>query len=338
MTGIRILALVPYALDTTPSQRFRIEQWAPRLEGEGISVDFSPFFDRSATEILHSPGHLYRKMRAVLQGFRRRLSDLRVSRSYDWILIHRAAFVAGPASFDLSFYRRGVPVIFDFDDAIYLQDTSVGNPVFDRLKFPSKIASLCRESAVVTAGSQYLAAWASRHAKRVATVPTSIDVERYRRPDARPSSRKVVVGWTGSSTSLRYLEASAPLLRRLCERREIEIRVVANRRPLMPGLEVDWRPWSAQTEISEIAQFDIGIKPLPDDPWSRGKCPMKELQYMALEIPPVCSNVGATREAVSHSDNGFLVSDEEGWLDALTRLIDSPDLRRRMGRAGRVTV
>ncbi len=300
MDRISILALVPYPLDTTPSQRFRIEQWAPQLDREGVSVHFSPFFDAAAATVLHSSGHFFSKTKAVFRGFRRRLADLYSCRDYDFILVHRSAFIAGPSSFDLSFHRRGVPVIFDFDDAIYLYNSSAGSPVFDRLKWPSKTVALARRSAIVMTGSQYLSAWAAIHTKRVVTVPTSIDTNLYRRPRRSASTQAVVIGWTGSSTSLRYLESAASLLRALVERRKIEIRVVSNRCPRLPGLSVDWRPWSATTEIDEIAQFDIGIKPLPDDPWSRGKCPMKELQYMALEIPAVCSAVGATREAVAH--------------------------------------
>jgi glycosyltransferase involved in cell wall biosynthesis len=229
-------------------------------------------------------------------------------------------------------------VIFDFDDAIYLRDTSGANPLFDRLKFPSKTVTLCRRSAVVSAGSRYLANWALEHARTVVTVPTTIDLERYVRPRPPQERKRVVVGWAGSSTSLGHLERFAPMLRELAARREVEIRVVANRRPELPDLAVDWRPWSAQTEVQEIADFDVGIKPLPDDPWSRGKCPMKELQYMALEVPVVCSAVGATREAVRHGESGFSVTTQAEWLESLMQLIDSPELRRRMGRAGRAIV
>jgi glycosyltransferase involved in cell wall biosynthesis len=334
----RVLALVPYALETTPSQRFRLEQWAPHLERAGYTIDFSPFFDVAATAILQCPGRNLSKMAAMLRGFRRRIADLRRAGSYDFLVVHRAAFFAGPAAFDLAFFRLGVSVVFDFDDAIYLRHTSGANPLFDRLKFPSKTAILCRRSALVSAGSRYLAAWARQEAETVATVPTSVDTTRYVRRRPPEGRKRVVVGWTGSATSLTHLEMFAPILRELNTRREAEVRVVSNRRPVLPGVPVEWRPWSVETEVDEISAFDIGIKPIPDDPWSRGKCPMKELQYMALEIPAVCSAVGASQEAVRHGETGFSVSSQADWLDALTALVDSPDLRRRMGAAGRIVV
>jgi glycosyltransferase involved in cell wall biosynthesis len=135
-----------------------------------------------------------------------------------------------------------------------------------------------------------------------------------------------------------YLEAFGPVLRELQQRRDVEIRIQSNARPALPGIPFVWRPWTASTEVSEISEFDIGIKPMPDTPWTRGKCPMKELQYMALGIPPVCSAVGATRQLVRHGENGFLASTDREWLDCLVHLIDEPDLRQRMGMAGRRTV
>ncbi|HUO72544.1 MAG TPA: glycosyltransferase [Solirubrobacteraceae bacterium] len=336
-SSLSVLALVPYALDTTPSQRFRLEQWAPGLERAGYRLEFSPYFDRSTTAILQRPGQRLSKMVGVLRGFRQRQRDLRRAGKQDLLVVHRAAVVAGPAALDLAFLRLGVPAVFDFDDAIYLRNKSV-NRLFDRLKFASKTAVLCRHSALVSAGSRYLAEWARERSRAVVTVPTSIDTVRY--TPRRPAEARVpvVVGWTGSATTLPYLEGFAPILRDLASCRSVQFRVVSNRAPVLPGLPVDWRPWSAATEVDEISAFDIGIKPLPDDPWTRGKCPMKELQYMALQIPTVCSAVGASREAVRHGVTGFSVSSRQEWLRALISLIDSYELRREMGAAGRGVV
>jgi hypothetical protein len=335
---MRVLALVPYPLDTTPSQRFRLEQWAPLLGREGIELEFSPFFDAQAMRYLHAPGGLWRKIRAVMAGLRTRRRDLGRARGFDAVVIHRTAWLVAPTSLELAFARQGVPVVFDFDDAVYLPHGSGANRLFDWLKFPAKISALCRSSRAVTAGSAYLGAWAERHSGHVSVVPTSIDLDRYTLAHAREPGARLVVGWTGSATSLTHLEASAPMLQRLLAVRDVELRVVSNRAPRIPGVSAVWRQWAPETEVEEIRAFDVGIKPLPDDEWSRGKCPMKELQYMALGIPVVCSAVGGSREAVRHEETGYLVASEEDWVTALSRLADSPALRRRMGQAGRRVV
>ena len=333
-----LLALVPYALGTTPSQRFRIEQWAPLLERDhGIRVHFSPFADARLGALLAQPGRVVRKAAAMARATAARVPEALRSRRYDAVLVHRAVCLACPALLERVLAWSGSPFLFDFDDAIWLRHTSGANALFDRLKFPGKTATLCRLATRVVAGSEYLAGWARRHSPRVDVVPTSIDVAAYE-ARGRSANGRVVVGWTGSATSMTHLERAAPLLRRLVAARPVEIRVLSTRPPDLPDVPVVFRPWTPDNEVDEIRTFDVGIKPMPDDEWARGKCPMKELQYLALGIPAVCSAVGGTREAVRHGDNGYLVSTEDEWMEALLRLVDDASLRARLGEAGRRTV
>jgi glycosyltransferase involved in cell wall biosynthesis len=333
-----LLALVPYPLGTTPSQRFRIEQWAPLLERDhGIRVRFAPFADERLGALLGQPGRMARKAAGTARAMAARVPEVLRARRYDAVLVHRAVCLAGPALLERVLARVGPPLVFDFDDAIWLRHTSGANAFFDRLKFPGKTATLCRLAARVVVGSEYLAGWARRHGAQVDVVPTSIDVAAYQ-ARARRTNGRVVVGWTGSATSLTHLERAAPLLRRLLAARPVEIRVLSTRPPDLPDVPVVFRHWTPESEVEEIRAFDVGIKPMPDDEWARGKCPMKELQYLALGIPAVCSDVGGTREAVRHGDNGYLVSAEDEWMEALLRLVDDQALRARLGDAGRRTV
>jgi glycosyltransferase involved in cell wall biosynthesis len=337
-TNLSVLALVPYPLDTTPSQRFRIEQWAPHLEEEGIFVELKPFVSRRLMDKLHQPGGLAAKAAWMLEAFARRALELTHLGKYDVILIHRAACLAGPAALERLIRVLRKPIIFDFDDAIYLLDTSAANRHFGWLKFPGKTAALCRLSTHVVAGSTHLAEYARRFNPRVTIVPTSIDTDLYQPARRNGNGKRVVIGWTGSSTSQTHLEMFADVLRDLSARRDVEIRVQSNREPALQGVAFRWSSWSPATEVAELSHFDIGIKPMPDDPWSRGKCPMKEIQYMAMGIPTVCSAVGASREIIRHGTNGFLASNKDEWLASLEALIDNPDLRRELGAAGRRTV
>jgi glycosyltransferase involved in cell wall biosynthesis len=333
-----VCALVPYPPNTTPSQRFRIEQWRPYLKTDGIAVDLIPFADDRLMHLLHAPGRRTAKALAVARAVLRRCLQAAATARYDAVLIHRAACLVGPAMIERAIAWLQRPVIFDFDDAIYLLHTTEANRRFGWLKFPGKTAAICRLSAHVVVGNSYLADYARQFNPRVTVIPTSLDTDGYR-PQAKNGSRgRVIVGWTGSATSQTHLELFAPVLRQLRERHEVELRVISNRRPELPGLPVVWRPWRPETEVEELRRFDIGIMPMPDDEWARGKCALKALQYMALGIPTIGAAVGANREVIQSGANGLLASTPEEWLKHLESLIDDPALRERLGAAGRRTI
>jgi glycosyltransferase involved in cell wall biosynthesis len=156
-------------------------------------------------------------------------------------------------------------------------------------------------------------------------------------PRARASD-KVVVGWMGSSTSQTYLEVAVSMMRQVASLPRVEIQVISNRRPDLPGVPLIWRPWSPETEVTDLAGFDIGIMPMPDDEWALGKCALKALSYMAMGVSTVASPVGANREVIEQGRNGLLASSDVEWVDAIGRLAGDRELRERLGRAGRETV
>jgi glycosyltransferase involved in cell wall biosynthesis len=335
---IRLLALVPYPLDAAPSQRFRIEQWQSQLEQQGISVELVPFASSGLMKLMHQPGHLFAKVTKFTAALVRRITKIAALSRYDVVLIHRAACLAGPALIERAIKVFGKPVIFDFDDAIYLLHTTDANRRLGWLKFPRKTATLCRIASHVVVGNDYLAEYARQHNPRVTVVPSSVDLTWYREPKPRRVEDRVVVGWMGSSTSQTHLEMFAPVLRHIGERNRLEFRIVSDRRPSLPGVEHVWRAWSAKTEAEELAQFDIGIMPIPDDDWARGKCAMKALLYMSMGVPTICSPVGANRDVIEHGKNGFLAATPEEWSARIQELAADPSLRRRLGAEGRRTV
>jgi glycosyltransferase involved in cell wall biosynthesis len=335
---ISAIALVPYPLNTAPSQRYRLEQWLPFLNAQGITIRFFPFADQNMVNVLYKPGRLLAKGVSLGRSFLRSASQLGSIRQYDVVLIHRAISIAGPALLEwlTSLLRR--PIIYDFDDAIYRLHTSHANRWFGWLKFPGKTATICRLSSHITVGNAFLADFARQFNSKVTIIPSSVDTDRYRPMHHIDPGRPVVVGWTGSSTSQTHLELFAPVLKQLLERRPVEIRVISDRKPVLPGVPLTWREWSPQSEAEEVGQFDIGIMPMPDDVWSRGKCAFKALQYMAMGVPPVCSPIGTNTEVITHGENGLLAATTEEWLTQLEMLIDKPDFRRRLGVSARKTV
>ena len=332
---IRALALVPYPTNRAPGQRYRIEQWAPFLHREGVDVTLSPFLSWRGMEVLYEPGHVPVKVWETVRGYLRRFAEALRPTSADIIFVYREAALLGPAWIEqLLALRR--PLVFDFDDAIYLADTSQVNAWSRGLKSLTKVEAICNVARHVTVGNEFLARYARDRARGVTVIPSTIDTDVYQ-IQPRAQNRVPVIGWTGSVTTVPYLMAVAPALRRLREKQEFELRVIGASIDI-DGLAVRCLPWRAETEPDDLRALDVGLMPLPDDEWSRGKCGMKALQYMALGIPPVVSPVGVNTTIVRDGVNGFYARAEEEWIDRIELLLEDEPLRRSLGQEARRTV
>jgi glycosyltransferase involved in cell wall biosynthesis len=335
---MKVLALVPYPLDTAPGQRYRIEQWAPYLGEQGIDVTFAPFATPDLAQRLYAPGHLGWKAMAMLKALARRFREVASAGEFDALWVFREACLVGPAWAERIAWRKIPRLLFDFDDAIYLRYKSPANRYLSYLKFPGKTAALCRMASAVTVGNESLAEYARRYNKSVHVVPSTISLRAYRpRPERLPGATPVI-GWMGSHSSAQYLPLISRALQRLRERRPFRFLVVGGGSFALPGVDVETRAWSSNREVEDLWEMDIGVMPLRDDPWSRGKCGMKALQYMGVGIPAVASPVGVNREIIQEGLNGLLPSTENDWVDALGRLLDDGGLRARLGQAARATV
>jgi glycosyltransferase involved in cell wall biosynthesis len=314
-----------------------MEQWEPFLRRAGIDIDFAPFECEDLHACLYGPGGAWRKLRLISHACARRARLLRSIRDYDAVYIFREAAVLGPPFFERLVRRSGVPLIFDFDDAIFVPYTSPSNGYLSRLKFASKTGTICRLASHVMAGNRYLANYARQFNDDITVVPTTIDTEKYavRRPEPKAVP---VIGWSGSHSTSKYMELLHESLRRLACRARFRLRVIGARRYEIEGVDVEVLPWRAETEVADLRPIDIGLMPLPDDRWAKGKCGLKALQYMALGIPAVCSPVGVNCEIIRDGENGFLASTPEDWVNKLELLLRSADMRRDIGLAGRATV
>lgn len=332
---IRVLALVPYPVGRVPGQRYRIEQWAPLMQRDGVEVVFSPFLSPAVMDVLYSASHSWLKIGATLRGYKRRLGEALRRGSYDVAFIYREAALLGPPWFEALVAKR-MPIVFDFDDAIYLPEASAANAWSVALKPAGKAAAICRLARHVTVGNDTLASFASPLSRAVTVVPSTIDTEAYGiRP--RPENPTPLVGWTGSVTTLPHLARLLPALTRLRGSVDYRLRVIGPRFSA-PGLDVEWLAWSADTEAEDLRPLDIGLMPLPNDEWSRGKCGMKALQYMALGIPPVVSPVGANTAIVQDGVNGFYAGEDDEWVEKIRCLLRDPARRLKLGAEARRTI
>lgn len=335
---MQVLALVPALYDTSPSQRYRIEQWEPFLRERGVEITYAPFEDEELHALVYKPGFLAKKLQLAASAFKRRLSLISKVKDYDLIYILREAALLGPPIVERLVHQRGVPIVFDFDDAIFVSYRSPSNGYLSYLKFASKTKTICRISAHVMAGNPYLAQYARQVNDRVTVIPTTIDTEKYRVPPRMEKSGPPVIGWTGSHSTVQHLDTLRGALKKLAQRESFRLRVIGTPAYECPPVDVEALRWRSETEVEDVAAIDIGVMPLPEDRWSIGKCGLKALQFMALGIPTICSPVGVNTDIIQDDQNGFLAATEDEWVDKLTRLLRSYELRQRLGQAGRVTV
>jgi glycosyltransferase involved in cell wall biosynthesis len=341
---LRALVFVQKAVGVAPNQRFRIEQWEPYLRREhDIHVEYQPFESPRLTGTLYKEGRIVEKAALVLRDALRRRSAVASARSYDVAVILREAALIGPPLYEWVISRMGVPIVYDFDDAIWIQPkrtTVLVNDTFRVLKCSWKTETICRLANVVTVGNEYLASWARTHNKEVHVVPTSIDLATYDPQPALPRDEPLTLVWSGTFSTLGHLEMARAPLEKLAKRRTVRLNVICDRalsRPIA-GVHTQFIPWQAEAEARAIGTGHVGIMPLPDDEFARGKCACKALQYMAAGRVAVASPVGINRDIIRHRENGFLATSVDEWVDVLDELAQSETLRERVAAAGRRTV
>jgi len=335
---MRVLALMPALYDTSPGQRYRLEQWEPLLRERGVDITFASFEDEELHALLYKRGMMRKKLHLVTRGLGRRLSLVRKVKDYDLVYILREAALLGPPVFERLIAQSGVPMVFDFDDAIFVSYRSPSNGYLSYLKFASKTKTICRIASHVMVGNPYLADYAREVNDRVTVIPTTIDTEKYRVPERREKSGPPVIGWTGSYSTVQHLDTMRGALKKLAQKESFRLRVIGTPAYECSPVDVEAMPWRAETELEDLSGIDIGMMPLPDDRWSKGKCGLKALQFMAIGIPTICSPVGVNTDIIQDDRNGFIAATEDEWVEKLTRLLRSAELRQRLGHAGRVTV
>lgn len=335
---MRVLLMLPYDWDTMPSQRFRIEQWAPWLRAHGVHLDVSTLLSHREQQLLYRPGNSARKGLMLAAALGRRLVRTLNTGGYDAVWLHRAASPVGPALIERMLARRGVPIIYEFDDAIYLADTSAANARWRFLKCAGKTADICRMSAHVVVGNNHLSQYAGHLNSNVTVIPTTIDTDRYQACCDYADTSPVVIGWSGSRTTVAHLRMLDSVLQRVATQADVRLHVLGTPSYPLAGVQTYAAPWTAEAELPELQRFHIGIMPLPDQEWARGKCALKALQYMALGIPTVTAPVGVNADLIQDGENGCLAATDDEWVERLLSLVRDARLRRRLGLAGRSTV
>jgi glycosyltransferase involved in cell wall biosynthesis len=336
----KILFLVAHRPGRSPGQRFRFEQYLDYLKQNGFECHVSFLIHEKDDVIFYAEGKYLAKAGFLIKSLFQRWNDLKKIHDYDLVFFYREAHMLGITWFEKKIKKTGIKMLVDFDDSIWLRDISNGNRRLAFLKKPSKTAEIIKMCDACIVGNQFLADYAKQYNSNVFVIPTTIDTDYYIPPDNGRDAEKVVIGWTGSSTTLKHFSLAVPVLEKLRKKygERVSFRMISDEffNGQLDGLEKI--KWNRQTEVEDLSAIDIGIMPLPDDDWSKGKCGFKGLQYMALAKPAVMSPVGVNKEIISHGENGFLADSTGHWEIILSQLIEDAVLRKKIGEAGRKTV
>lgn len=326
---MKVLFLIPSP--NIPSSRFRVYQYLNELDNVGIEYDLAPskypLFERfrlSRNPV--SKGFYYSHM--VL----RRLWDAIRSQTYDVVFLQREVI---PHIYPIipkiiKFFNKRL--VFDFDDAIWAYHTGRGNKFYDFLRYDHKIQDIIRLSSNVIVGNNFLAEFAREYNDNVSIIPTPVEMNDYK-PRKYPSKNdKTVIGWTGSDSTNNFLNSLTKVRRKLEKRYDFAFTVVSNSlKDIDYQNNISFVPWDIKTEVSELQKFDIGIMPMEDNIWNKGKCNLKVIQYMGVAVTPVCSPVGMNNEIIQEGITGFLPKNDNEWISTIGKLIEDPSLRQKIG-------
>lgn len=332
----KILFVVPFPRNIYPSARFRIELYEDSLKENGYEFDTVFFWDYYARSILYKNGMILQKFYSLLKGFFRRLGMLFIIHRYDYIFILREVAPIGPPVFEwliAKLFRKRI--IYDIDDAIWIPQMTGSNSWTKFAKSFWKVKTIIRWAHKVSVGNQYLYDYAVQHNPNVVLNPTCVDTDKKHNIIKNQHTDRIVIGWTGSFSTLHYLDEIVPVIKELEKKYQFDFLVIADQNPHLPLISFRFIEWNGKTEIEDLLTCNIGIMPLENDEYSNGKCGFKIIQFLSLGIPVAASPVGVNRKIVVEDQNGYLCETKQSWVNALEKLLIDANKREKMGANGR---
>ena len=337
----RVLILCPSPRGTAATQRLKYEQYLELLEEKGYVFTISPFQTKRFWDIVYKPGRLIEKIWWTAVGYFRRTFDLIRAPFYDAVFVNLWVTPLGLPIFERLLFYFNKKVIYDIDDMLFIDKKQQGKvTLIQRMKGRRKPVVLIRHSQYVIVCTPKLEemAMAMNKSRKVVDISSTFDTDRFTPVSKYKKNETTVIGWTGTHSTVPFLESLQPVLAEVNRQRNIKLMVIANREYCMKDVPTEFIPWNDRTEVSDLHHFEIGLYPIPPNEWSLGKSSLKALTYMAIGIPFVATAYGTNFRIMQHGVQGFMALTNEEWIKYIIKLIDDVDLRRRMGLAGRKTV
>jgi len=334
----RILVLCPNPENYAPAQRLKYEQYFEFLRANNYDIQVSSFMTESFQKIVYSKGNYITKAMWTVVGYFRRFYDLLRLPFYDGVYVFLSVTPFGPYFFEFLTRILNKNIIYDIDDMVFLKTTSVYNQPVSALKGRGKMQYMMKHAKHIITCTDTLDDYARQYNKNTTNISSTINTDTYIPTNRYNNSNQLVIGWSGSHSTSQYLYLLDNVLKNISSSHSVKILVIGDASFNIDGLELEALPWRESTEVDDLTKIDIGLYPLPDEPWVYGKSGLKALQYMALGIPTVASAVGMNFKVIEDGVSGFLVKNDREWISTITRLIDDPTLRARVGEASRLRV
>jgi len=326
-----MLIICPYPRGWAAGQRLKYEQYISHWEKNGYEVVISSFFDLDTWKVLYAENNYIKKILGTIKGYFKRVRDIGNAKTYDVIYIFLWVSPFGKFFFEKALLKKAKKVIYDFDDSIFLDSNNFFQNI---LKSPKKFNYLIKNAHHVILSSPFNLNRCKEISlnNAVSYIPCSLDTTRFKPTEGNSAlDKKIVLGWTGTFSSIPYLNSIKPILIKLREERDFKLLLITNFEYEFPEMDLEVLEWKKESEISDLSKIDIGLYPIHMDEWSLGKGGLKMMQYMAIGIPGVATNYGTAQHIIDHGSNGYLVSTDQEWVDVLKLLIDNENLRNEIG-------
>lgn len=338
---MKVLILCPSPKGTAAAQRLKYEQYLKLLEKEGFHFTISGFQTKRFWKIIHQPGRVIEKIFWIFFGYARRIIDLLRAPFYDTVFVTIWATPIGFPIYERLLLLFNRKVIYDLDDMMFIKKFDhIRQNFFQRLKGTKKPLVLMKHAKYVIVCTPKLEEIALNlnQYKNVVDISSTFNTERFIPVSSYVAGDATIIGWTGTHSTLAYLDSLQPVLAEVSKRRNIILSVIANKEYQMKDVTTKFTFWKEETEVQDLHQFQIGLYPIPANEWSLGKSSLKALTYMAVAIPFVATAYGTNYRIMQNGVQGFMAADNREWVENIIRLIDDVELRERMGKAGRKTV
>lgn len=333
MKNKNILFLSPYPIDKAPSQRLKYEQYYSYIREDGFTIDTSSFVSLKFWNIIYKKGFLIQKILYTIIGYIKRFLILFKLKNYDIVYIHLWVTPFGFPLFEKLVRLLSKKIIYDIDDMIFLGHSSDANQFLEGLKGKNKMIYLMKCSNHVITCTPTLDDFARKFNKNTTDISSTINTDKYTRK-IHKDKKIITLGWSGSHSTSKYVKLLENVFEVLLKKKyQFNVLVIGDSNFCFDNKNINVKAisWNLDTEVEDLKKIDIGLYPLPNERWVLGKSGLKALQYMALGIPTIATDIGANSRIISHKKNGFLVSNKQDWVEAIEYLIDNVELRNKIG-------
>jgi len=334
----KLLVICPHPVGYAPGQRLKYEQYFEIFKANGYDVTVSPFMSEKFQKLVYDKGRYPEKIFWTIAGYLRRIFDLFRIRMYDAVYVFLWVAPFAPPLFEMLTRKLARRMVYDIDDLVFLNPPSSSNPLVHYLRSPKNHISLMKSADHVITCTPYLDQFVRKYNQHTTDISSTINTNLYRPKTNYEVRAKFIIGWSGSHSTSKYLHLLDDVFKELAKKYSFKLLVMGDAGFTLNGVEVEALPWNEKYEVEVISRFDIGVYPLPNEEWVLGKSGLKALQYMALGIPTVATDIGTIHRIIRNGENGFLVSSEDEWKTTIESLMNDQCLRQKTGKQGSLTV